>query len=66
MAKWIDRMMNWGFLAIPLLIALVVFLLGRLGCGAVPNNGVEIREEKPPVSKALENTNEQTLLLRQP
>ena len=32
MTKWIDRMMNWGFLAVPLFIALVVFALGRLGC----------------------------------
>ena len=32
MEKWMDRMTNWGFLAIPLLIALLVMLLNHLGC----------------------------------
>lgn len=32
MEKWMDRMTNWGFLAIPLMIALVVMLLNHLGC----------------------------------
>ena len=32
MKKWMDEMMNWGFLGIPLLIGFVVFLLGRIGC----------------------------------
>ena len=33
MTKLLDALMNWGFLAIPIAIALVVFLLGRIGCG---------------------------------
>ena len=62
MAKWIDRMMNWGFLAVPLLIALVVFLLTRLGCSGATINEVESVTEKPAVTSSWKNTNEQTLL----
>ena len=32
MEKWMDRMTNWGFLAIPVIIALIVMLLNHLGC----------------------------------
>ena len=62
MAKWIDRMMNWGFLAVPLLIALMVFLLGRLGCSGPSIEKVESVEKKPAVTSSWKNTNEQTLL----
>ena len=41
MAKWLDRMINWGFLAIPIVIALLVFLLSRLGCGQMPIGKME-------------------------
>ena len=41
MAKWLDRMINWGFLAIPIVIALLVFLLSRLGCGQIPVGKME-------------------------
>ena len=41
MAKWLDRMINWGFLAIPIVIALLVFLLSRLGCGQMPVGKIE-------------------------
>ena len=58
MTKWIDRMMNWGFLAVPLLIALMVFLLGRLGCSGTSINEVE----SAAVTSSWKNTNEQTLL----
>ena len=63
MIKWIDRMMNWGFLAVLLLIALVVFLLGRLGCSGVSIEKVESVEKKP-MTSSWKNTNEQTLLRR--
>ena len=62
MAKWIDRMMNWGFLAVPLLIALLVFLLGRLGCSGDSLKEVESVKERPAVKSSLKDTNEQTLL----
>ncbi len=62
MTKWIDRMMNWGFLAVPLFIALVVFLLGRLGCSGATIKEVESVKEKPAVTSSWKNTNEQTLL----
>ena len=32
MEKWMDRMTNWGFLAIPLFIAFLVMLLNHSGC----------------------------------
>ena len=64
MTKWIDRMMNWGFLAVPLLIALMVFLLGRLGCSGTSIEKVESVEKKPAVTSSWKNTNEQTLLRR--
>ena len=32
MEKWMDRMMNWGFLAIPPIIAVIVWLLNYSGC----------------------------------
>ena len=41
MAKWLDRMINWGFLAIPIVIALLVFLLSRLGCGQMSVEEIE-------------------------
>lgn len=41
MARWLDRMINWGFLAIPIVIALLVFLLSRLGCGQMPVGKIE-------------------------
>ncbi len=41
MTKWLDRMINWGFLAIPIVIALLVFLLSRLGCGQMPMGQIE-------------------------
>lgn len=61
MTKWIDRMMNWGFLAVPLFIALVVFLLGRLGCSGTTIKEVESIKEKPAVTSSWKNTNKQTL-----
>ena len=64
MTKWIDRMMNWGFLAVPLFIALVVFALGRLGCSADSLKEMESVKEKPAVTSSLKGTNEQTLLRR--
>ena len=33
MTKLLDALMNWGFLGIPIAIGLLVFLLGRIGCG---------------------------------
>lgn len=47
MAKWLDRMINWGFLAIPIGIALLVFLLSRLGCGQMSVEEMESVMEKP-------------------
>ena len=46
MAKWLDRMINWGFLAIPIGIALLVFLLSRLGCGQMSVEEMESVMEK--------------------
>ena len=46
MAKWLDRMINWGFLAIPIGIALLVFLLSRLGCGQMSVEETESVIEK--------------------
>ena len=46
MAKWLDRMINWGFLAIPIGIALLVFLLSRLGCGQMSVEETESVMEK--------------------
>lgn len=48
MAKWLDRMINWGFLAIPIVIALLVFLLSRLGCGQMPVGKMESVMERSP------------------
>ena len=33
MTKLLDALMNWGFLAIPIAIDLLIFGLSRLGCG---------------------------------
>ena len=55
-------MMNWGFLAVPLLIALLVFLLGRLGCSGDSLKEVESVKERPAVRSSLKDINEQTLL----
>lgn len=46
MTKWLDRMINWGFLAIPIAIALLVFLLSRLGCGQMSVEETESVMEK--------------------
>ena len=46
MTKWLDRMINWGFLAIPIAIALLVFLLSRLGCGQMSVGETESVMEK--------------------
>ena len=62
MTKWIDRMLNWGHLVIPILTAIVVLLLGRIGCNEVSNQDEQIIEKHPPVSRSLETINAQILL----
>ena len=60
MIKWLDRVINWGHIVIPLLIALIVLLLGRIGCSETFMQKVE--KEKPEVTSSLKNTNQQILL----
>lgn len=62
MPKWVDHMMNWGFLGIPIVIALVVFLLGRVGCREVPTKAPEPVVKNPITSMHLQGSHEQTLL----
>ena len=64
MAKWLDRMINWGFLAIPIVIALVVFLLSRIGCGQISVKEVESVMKRPAVSTYGQSVGQQTLLRR--
>ena len=52
MIKWIDRITNWGHIVIPLFIALVVFLLGRLGCHEGPTQRMESMKSNPEVSRS--------------
>ena len=62
MTKWIDRITNWGHIVIPLFIALVVFLLGRLGCNEGHTQKMESMESTREVSSSLMNMNKPTLL----
>ena len=62
MVKWIDRITNWGHIVIPLFIALVVFLLGRLGCHEGHTQKTESIKSPPEVSSSLMNMNKPTLL----
>ena len=41
MDKWLDRMINGGFILIPVGIAIAVFVLTRFGCGSMPTKETE-------------------------
>lgn len=61
MIKWLDRMTNWGHIVIPLFIALIVLLLGRIGCSETFTQKVESVKQKNEVTSSLKNTNQQIL-----
>ncbi len=58
MAKWLDRMINGGFLAIPVIIAVVIFMLSRLGCNATLIQNVESVIEEPAVLIQVQETSQ--------
>ena len=62
MAKWLDRMINGGFIAIPIVIALLIFLLGRLGCSTHSIKEVESAVESPAVLTQQAETYQSTLV----
>ena len=62
MTKWLDRMINWGHIVIPLFIALLVLLLGRIGCSETYTQKVESVKQTHEVTSSLKNTNQQILL----
>ena len=62
MIKWLDRMINWGHIVVPLFITLVVLLLGRIGCSEESIKTEESVEERSEVTSSLKDTTKHALL----